>query len=153
VIVISQTRDNLGFGFTSKTRSGGRALKFYSSHEMWLSIKETFKKKKREIGIGANAKISKNKLTGKRRDVDIPIYYDYGVDDISANIDFLVDEGHWIKEGNTIQAKDLDIVGTKATIIKGIEDQMLEQEVQKIVGTQWKIIEEDLRLGRKRRYE
>lgn len=153
VIVISQTRDNLGFGFTSKTRSGGRALKFYSSHEIWLSIKETFKKKKREIGIGANAKVSKNKLTGKRREVDIPIYYDYGVDDISANIDFLVDSGYWKKDKNTILANNLNLKGEKATIIKGIEDQMLEQEVQKMVGAQWKTIEEDLRLGRKRRYE
>ena len=153
VIVISQTRDNLGFGFSTKTRSGGRALKFYSAHEIWLSIKELFKKKKREIGVGANAKVSKNKLTGKRRDVDIPIYYDYGVDDISANVDFLVDEGFWFKEKNTIHAKNLDIVGTKDILIKGIENQRLEKEVQKMVGAKWKTIEEELRLDRKRRYK
>jgi RecA/RadA recombinase len=153
VIIISQTRDNLGFGFTSKTRSGGRALKFYATHEMWLSIKEPFKSKKREIGVRANAKISKNKLTGKRRDVDIPIYNDYGVDDISANVDFLVDEGFWLQEKNTILANNLNLKGTKETIVKGIEDQRLEGEVQKMVGAQWKTIEEDLRLNRKRRYK
>jgi hypothetical protein len=153
VIVVSQTRDNLGFGFTSKTRSGGRALKFYSTHEIWLSIKEPFKKKKREIGIKANAKVSKNKLTGKRRDVDIPIYYDYGVDDISANVDFLVEEGFWKKDKNTILANNLNIVATKDKLIEGIEKRRLEKEVQKMVGAQWKTIEEDLRLDRKRRYE
>jgi len=153
VIVVSQTRDNLGFGFSTKTRSGGRALKFYCTHEMWLSIKETFKKRKIEIGVGSNVKVSKNKLTGKRRDVDIPIYNDYGVDDISANVDFLVDEGYWEKEKETILATDFKIKGSKATIIKWIEDKRLQYEVQKMVGEQWNVIEEDLRLNRKRRYE
>ena len=96
--------------------------------------------------------MSKNKLTGKRRDVDIPIYNDYGVDDISANIDFLVDEGLWKKEDQTILANNLNLKGTKEVIIDGIEDQRLEKEVQKMVGAQWKTIEEDLRLNRKRRY-
>ena len=153
IIIVSQTRDNLGFGFTSKTRSGGKALKFYSTHEMWLSIKEPIRKKSREIGVSSNAKISKNKLTGKRRDVDIPIYYDYGVDDLSANIDFLVDEGFWVKEKQTIQANNLNIKGTRDTLIKEIESQNLEREVQKMVGAQWKAIEDDLRLDRKRKYK
>lgn len=153
VLIISQTRDNLGFGFTSKTRSGGKALKFYCTHEMWLSIKEPYKKKNREIGIHSNAKISKNKLTGKRRDVDIPIYYDYGVDDLSANIDFLVDEGVWNKEKQTISADHIDASGTKDTIIKTIERGFLEGVVQELVGDTWRKIEEELRLDRKRRYE
>jgi recombination protein RecA len=113
VIVISQTRDNLGFGFTTKTRSGGRALKFYCAHEMWLSVKEPIKKRKTQIGIHANLKISKNKLTGKRRNIDIPIYDDYGVDDISANIDFLLEESFWKKEDQTILANNLNLKGTK----------------------------------------
>lgn len=152
VVIISQTRDNLGFGFTTKTRSGGKALKFYSAHEMWLSIKEPFRKKSREIGINSNAKVTKNKLTGKRRDVDIPIYYDYGVDDLTANIEFLVAEGVWVKEKQTISADHISISGTKDTIIKHIEDKMLESVVAEIVGDTWIKIEEDLRLNRKRRY-
>ncbi|KXH69818.1 MAG: hypothetical protein AM326_01725 [Candidatus Thorarchaeota archaeon SMTZ-45] len=153
VIIISQTRDNLGFGFTSKTRSGGRALKFYSSHEMWLSIKETFKKKSREIGVGSNAKITKNKLTGKRRDVDIPIYYDYGVDDLSANIEFLLAEGIWVKEKQTISADHLNLSGTKDKLIRDIESNNLESVVAELVGSTWHTIEEDLRLNRKRKYK
>jgi len=153
IIIISQTRDNLGYGFTTKTRSGGRALKFYSCHEMWLSIKEPIKKKNTEIGIHSNIKVSKNKLTGKRRNVDAFIYDEMGVDDISANVDFLVEEGYWKKDKETILATDFKIKGSKATIIKWIEDKMLQYEVQKMVGTQWRKIEEDLKLNRKRRYE
>ena len=39
LIIINQTRDNLGFGFSKKTRSGGRALRFYASVEIWVSLK------------------------------------------------------------------------------------------------------------------
>ena len=153
IIIVSQTRDNLGFGFTSKTRSGGRALKFYSSHEMWLSIKEPLKKKDTEIGILSNLKVSKNKLTGKRRNVDIPIYDDYGVDDISANIDYLVNEEVWHKEKYTISADHINLSGTKDTLIKGIEAKGLEEVVMELVGDTWQKIEEELRLDRKRRYK
>lgn len=153
VIVISQTRDNLGFGFSNKTRSGGRALKFYSCHEMWLSIKKPFTKRDREIGVNSSIKVSKNKLTGKKRDVDVPIYYDYGVDDLSANVDFLVDEGIWLKEKNTILANNIGCEGVRSTIVKLIEERDLEDEVQKLVGSTWADIEEDLRLNRKRKYK
>jgi RecA/RadA recombinase len=153
VIIVSQTRDNLGYGFTSKTRSGGRALKFYSTHEMWLSIKEPFRRRKEEIGIHSNVKLSKNKLTGKKRNVDVHIYDDYGVDDITPNIDFLVDQGLWSKDKLTILADSLNIKGTKDTLIKEIEAKGLEREVQKLVGAQWKVKEQALRLNRKRRYE
>ena len=153
VVVISQTRDNLGFGFSTKTRSGGRALKFYSCHEMWLSIREPFKSKNREIGVRTNAKVSKNKLTGKKRDVDIPIYYDYGVDDLSANVEFLVTEEVWGKEKNTIVAEELNLRGTKDKLVRLIEENSLEGEVQKLVGASWRSIEEELRLNRKKRYK
>jgi len=152
VLVISQTRDNLGFGFSTKTRSGGKALKFFSCHEMWLGIREPFKKKDRVIGVKSNAKVTKNKLTGKVREVDIPIYYDYGIDDIGANIDFLVTEGHWKKTKQTIAVPEFDISGTRETLIRNIEHYSREKDLQELVGEVWNQIEDDLRLNRKRRY-
>ena len=154
VIVISQTRDNVGFGFSDKTRSGGRALKFYSSHEMWLSVLKPIRKKNRIIGVDTKAKISKNKLTGKVREVSFPIYYDYGVDDLTANIDFLVSQGHWKKKlkGTTINAPEFDLVATREKIIQHIELNFLEKELQEIVGETWNNIEEEIRLDRKPKY-
>jgi recombination protein RecA len=152
VLVVSQTRDNLGFGFSTKTRSGGKALKFFSCHEMWLGIREPFKKKDRIIGVKSNAKVTKNKLTGKVREVDIPIYYDYGIDDIGANIDFLVSEQHWKKTKQTIEASEFDMSGTRDTLIRNMEHYSHEKKLQKLVGTVWGKIEEELRLNRKRRY-
>ena len=153
VLIISQTRDNLGFGFSTKTRSGGRALKFYSCHEMWLAIREPFTKRSREIGVLSNMKVSKNKLTGKKRNVDVPIYYDYGIDDLTANIEFLLQEEVFVKEKRTIHAKELGLSGTMDTLVREIELQSLESVVQELVGATWKDIEEDLRLNRKKRYK
>lgn len=98
LFVISQTRDNIGVMFGDKrTRSGGRALKFFSTHELWLAVKEHIKVKDRNVGTYVRVKISKNKITGKERIVEFPIYYDYGIDDITSCIDFLMQEKFWAK--------------------------------------------------------
>lgn len=167
IIIISQTRDNIGFGFTDKTRSGGRALKFYSTHEIWLSVLKTLLKRKRAVGVNTGAKVSKNKLTGKVRNVEFPIFYDYGVDDIAANVDFLVAEGIWKKktakknskalrqgesEGRIIQATHFNIEGTKDKLVRRIENDSIELDLQSLVGEVWNNIEEEIRLKRKPKY-
>lgn len=163
IIIVSQTRDNVGFGWTDKTRSGGRALKFYSCHEIWLSIMETIK----DIGVGVEAKVTKNKLIGgNRRKVGFSIFDDYGVDDISSNIDFLLENGVWRMgkaktvnpktkkkgEGRTIQATDFHLQGTKEKLITDIELRSLEKDLQLLVGETWQNIEEAKRLRRKPKY-
>jgi RecA/RadA recombinase len=165
LIIISQVRDLIGaMPFQSKkTRSGGRALKFYSTHEMWMVITGREKrqgkgKKKQEVGITANVKVSKNKLTGKVREIPIRIWNDYGIDDLSVNIDFLLAEEYWDKEnrgnrGQFIFADDLDLEpATKGDLIRKIEEQELEDEVRKLVGECWNEIEESLKVSRKPRY-
>lgn len=98
LFIISQTRDNIGIMFGDKrTRSGGRALKFFATHELWLAVKEHIKVKDRNVGTYVRVKISKNKITGKERIVEFPIYYDYGIDDITSCIDFLIQEKFWAK--------------------------------------------------------
>jgi len=155
LLIVSQTRDNIGFGYKDKTRSGGRALEFYSSYEMWLSIMQTIKKMERNVGVNTRIKVSKNKMTGKTREVPIEIYYDYGVDDIGMNIDFLVESKHWgMVSKQTIDAKDFQLSGTRKTIIKHIEeDYGRELELRRIVGVVWNQIEEAIKLNRAPKYE
>ena len=141
----------LPFG-PKKTRSGGRALKFYSTHEMWMVITGREKRKKREVGINAEIKVSKNKLTGKVREIPIKIWYDYGIDDLSVNIDFLLAEDYWDKDGKTIKAEELGIEAPKARLIQEIEERELEHKVRELVGTVWLEIEESLKVDRKPRY-
>lgn len=157
VMILSQTKDNIGFGaqFQPKTRSGGRALKSFSTHEFWLAVRKLIKESKFKKIIGAitEAKITKNKLTGKSYKVNIHIFNDYGIDDISANVDFLIDNGAWKKDKNTIIVPEFKLEGVRRKIIYDIEDLNLQNEVVKLVGEKWKEIEDSVRLDRKPRYE
>jgi recombination protein RecA len=154
VLVVSQTRDNIGVTFGSKkTRSGGRALKFYCCHEIWLAVAEKLKRREREVGISAVAKVSKNKLTGKVRKVWIPMFYDYGIDDVGANVTFLINEGIWEKKKQTINAVDLGIEGTYETLIKKIEEGNMENDLKMLIGKVWNKIEESIKSDRKKRYQ
>lgn len=156
LIIISQTRDNLAFGFDKKTRAGGRALKFYADLEFWTSIKKVLKVringKDRQTGIIAQVQIKKNRFTGKRRTVDVPFYHDYGIDDIGGNIDYLLSENHWQGTEKKLRAPEFKFKGPRSKLIREIERTESERELREIVEKVWHGIEEKTRLKRKRRY-
>lgn len=158
LMIISQTRDNINpLSFKKKTRSGGRALDFYSHIIMWLAhtgkINKTVRKKNHQIGNSTKLKIDKNKYTGKQRQAIFDTYYDYGVDDIGSMVDWLLDNGVWSK-GKSIHTDGLssEFSGGRASIIEHVEEQSLEDELKEIVAENWAQIEESLRLGRKSRF-
>ena len=154
VNIISQTRDNIGWGFTDKTRSGGKALKFYCCHEMWISSVKQIKKLNEKIGSNSKIQVSKNKLTFKHRTIEIPVYDNFGIDDIGSCIDYLVTEKIWDKPTKqTIVAEHFGWEGKRETIIKRIERTAKESELQQLVGRTWGNKEDSLKVDRKRRYE
>jgi len=157
LIIVSQTRDNLGFGFETKTFSGGKALLFYSAVECWMSVekelKRTVRKKLRQIGIMARVRVKKNRITGKRRRISIPIYHSSGMDDIGSCIDYLITENHWKKTKGIIKATELKVTATRSELICFVEDNNLESELQEVVGTVWNEIEEACKVIRKRKYD
>jgi len=158
LIIISQTRDNIDpMSFTKKTRSGGRALNFYCTHEVWTAVSKRIRKRNIQIGINCKVKISKNKLTGKIREVEFPIYYDYGIDDIGSCISWMVSEGFWKMKGRTIDAAYLDFQGTMEKLIKEVESNDLEQNLlprlRGCIGHHWRKREESLKLNRRSKYE
>lgn len=156
--IISQVRQNMEAGMFEKQlyRTGGMSLGHNTSHEVWLygsgKIKREFKGKERVIGVNTSPVVEKNRLTGKYRKVSFPIYYDYGIDDIGSCVDWMVSEGFWGKSSQHIDAGDFGS-GAKAKIIDCIEQQGLEVELKKAVGTAWLELEEKLKLHRKRRFE
>lgn len=158
LIIISQTRDNLsGMGFSTKYRAGGKALKFYASIEAWLankgSIKKTYQGNTHKIGVNTIIKIEKNKFTGKRKEADIPIYYDYGIDDIESCINYLLSNKYWKTKGQTVLAEDLNTEGTKTKLISWIEENGKEKALFRTVQKCWNLTEEALKLNRKGKYE
>jgi recombination protein RecA len=157
LIIISQTRDKVDLMSREKTtRSGGRALKFYCTHEIWLQMIGKIIKSERIIGNKVKARVKKNKITGKEREVEFPIFYDYGSDSIGACINFLIEEKRWKKTGREIDAIDLAITGTKTdfggSLVKQIEEGNLEEKLFKIAEEEWLRIEERIKLNRKQKY-
>ena len=158
LIILSQTRDNINpMSFQEKTRSGGKALKFYSYFEMWLALVGKHKKTAgdfdREIGHKTKIKVTKNKLTGKVRDTIINIFYDYGIDDVGTCVDFMVDGKFWETRKNTILATELGIEATRDKLIRTIEEKELEPRLRKVVGMAWRKIEDSIKLNRKAKYQ
>lgn len=157
LLIISQTRDDINPAtFTTKTRSGGRALKFYATHELWTASGGSLTSRDRVIGVKCKVKISKNKITGKVREVEFPIFYDYGIDDLGSMVDFLVTEKAWKKAdgGQKIDPQGgLGLVAaTRAKLISDIENKGLINKLKFIVAEEWKAIEDSLKLDRRPKY-
>lgn len=157
LVIINQTRDNLGMGFEKKTRAGGRALRFYAHMEMWSSVTGTIQKtvngQQRDVGAFTQFQIKKNRSTGRRRKVDVPIYHSYGVDDVGSCIDYLVQEKHWTKSKESINATELEFSGSRVRLIRHIEENNLEKAVAKICQKIWNDVNDQLAPKRKPKYE
>ena len=96
LIVVSQLRDKLNVTFGEKqTRSGGRALDFYASHIIWLAetgkLKKTMKGIDRVIGVKVQVRVKKNKVGLPFRECKYPILFGYGVDDLTAGVEWLIE--------------------------------------------------------------
>lgn len=178
LLIISQTRDNLNaFSFEKKTRSGGKALKFYATHEVWVIYTGAIKKNNRTIGAETEIKVRKNKITGKKRSVKLYIFDDYGVDDIGSCVDFLLEEKWWTPAGKDktlakkkVARKDEDENSTKGKLIDTkddlgdyppmsrdkliatIEEDGLQDELKAAVAYCWWDIEKSLKPKRKAKY-
>jgi RecA/RadA recombinase len=157
IVIVSQTRDNIDpIGFQKKTRAGGKALEFYACHIFWLAKAGNIPApNKMKIGSKVLAKTTKNKLTGKWRDVQFPIYYQIGVDDIGSAVDYLVDNSsEWKKTGPTVTCDTLDLKGYKTAVVKVIEESpemwaTVKQQLQEA----WDAQEAKADLGRKPRFK
>lgn len=154
LIIISQVRDAIGVTFGRKTkRTGGRALDFYAAQVMFLAQKEVLKKTisgaVRPIAVEIRIKMDKNKIGLPFRECVFPIRFGYGIDDVTASLD-------WLQE-----VKRLDEVGlTKTEVektIKQLDDldrpdfEALRADISKAVRKVWGEIETEF-LPRRKKY-
>ena len=140
-------------------RSLGLAVIFLSSLETdyFSRLDQTFPLQDAEDGaLRYIPPLFVNKLTGKLRTVDFPIYYAYGIDDLRSCIDFLMDVKHWkettVKKKKGIDAVELGLHATRDTLIRNIEMSSREEELQQVATDVWLDIEESIKPKRKRRY-
>lgn len=162
LIIINQTRANIGIGATyNPTKySGGHALKFYATLQLWSKpvgkIKKSVLGKSREVGSNVQIRVKKNRLTGRDRSVEIPIRHSYGIDDTRSCIDYLVDEGKWDgkKDGEEAAAPEFgfDKRTSKDKLAAYIEENGKEKELRLLVKDVWDEIENACAVKRKPRY-
>lgn len=157
LLITSQARDVIGSFFGGKTTSGGHALKYYATVEIWTSVKKhldkTVKGKVVKIGQLCKFHVKRTRITGKDRTVEVPIYPSFGIDDTGSLINFLIEWKHWDMVGRDISAQEFEFVGTAEEIVKKAEGENLEGRLKLIVKGVWDEIEEACAIPRKFRYE
>lgn len=102
LVVISQTRDKVGGMFPGqKTRSGGKALKFFAHLEAWTSVRapitRRYKGKEREVGATIKVDVQKNRVSGWEGKFEVEFLKGFGVDDLGSCVEYLLEEKHWKK--------------------------------------------------------
>ncbi len=158
LIIISQIRDKIdAMAFGKKwVRGGGRGMDFYATHVIFLAhIKthhRTIKNLKRVTGIQIRAKIDKNKIAFPQREAEFPILFGYGIDDVKASCEWLVN----IKQFKNVCDYSNDTKGIKAYIINigELSDKKYKQKLihlRKSIRKLWMGIEKEL-LPDRRKY-
>jgi RecA/RadA recombinase len=157
LIVVSQTRDAINSMFETKTRAGGHAMKFYATLEVWTSVKQHLKKnykdKDRELGVQIKARVKKNRITGKDRLIEFPIFHSFGIDDVGACVRYLIDEKYWVKKSGQVVAPEMEFKGYESDLIKHIEDENKTSLLRKLVSEVWDEIEQACSVERRPRYD
>jgi RecA/RadA recombinase len=159
ILIVNQTRNKIGrLRFPQKTRSGGDALPFYATMEIWSSvigpILKTVRGKKRSQGVLSRLDVHKNRVSGKDRSVVVPIYTSYGIDDIGSCVDYLIDEAHWktTDKGGLIKAPEFKFVGQRERLIQHILQGKMQKDLGALVQQVWEEIEDAVALHREPRY-
>lgn len=156
LVIVSQVRDVIGVTFgPTKRRAGGKALGHTVIQEVWLAVKNQVKHKNKQVGVHVIAKVKKNHLTGKKRQVEFEILEDYGIDNVGSMIDWMVLEQFWEKKKGEKKIDTGDDFGiwAKKKLSKHIDENDLESKLITIVAECWKKVEDDLKTDRKPRYE
>jgi hypothetical protein len=127
LLIVSQTRDKIGIVYGDKQSvSGGRALRYYSTHRVWLAgskqLVVDIKGIKRPVGLQILAKCKKNKIAAPHRQCPIIIRYGYGIDEFESSV-------HWLKEVKRLGRAGIDKTQV-AKYLKAV-DKMTPDEVKK----------------------
>lgn len=168
LVIISQTRDRIGGPVPGlKTRSGGRALKFYSHVEVWLSVKKPLARnyhgKRREYGSLISVDVTKNRISGWEGKLEIPFVKGYGIDDVGGMVRYLIDERRasgWIvkgrgadaDEGGTVTAPEFGFEGKEEDLVQHVIAGDDVRVLQLMCARVWRDIADAVRPVRPPRY-
>jgi len=147
MVCSNQLRQNMGAGkFEAKFKSpGGEALAFYASLRLKTSQPEKIKKKvkfegkevTRVIGVNVFVEVFKNSTWKPYRTARLTILFDYGIDDIRQNLQFIKD--YTSNTTYSVGEKTLNISIDKS--IQIVERDGLEETLRDQVIDLWEDIE------------
>jgi recombination protein RecA len=142
------------------TVSGGLAMNQYPSVRVFLRHEGTHKNKAgKAVGVKIGFQVYKNKIACPFRDGWFHILFDYGIDDLRGNLEWLKDyestvddcplslDGSWYSWDGQRMGQGIDAA------IESAEDWNIEDEIAEEVGRIWPIVFDTGTSGRKKRYE
>ncbi len=146
-VASNQIRVNADAGmFGSKTTTpGGQAVPFYASVRLRARTPDKIKKKvtvngksiERIIGIETTIEVYKNSVDKPYRTAPIYIIFDYGIDDIRSNLQFVKNHS----SENVYTVDDIKLNKSLEKSIRMVEEQELEKQLQNQVIDLWEQIE------------
>jgi recombination protein RecA len=146
LMIVSQLRENLSsVGHADKYKvAGGKALGFYASQRVWLSmvkkLTKTIRGIKRPNGIMVKAVCKKNKIGPPFRECLFPVYFYHGFDNLTANIEFLLSVTDGL-EGTGLTKKELGDMDVKD--IDGRLSIILSNQVKRV----WSELDDEFKFG------
>lgn len=142
--------------YAEKTSAaGGYAIGFYASTRLKfgnpkkIKVTKTINKKEveRVIGVTTEVEVYKNSVWKPYRSAPLTIIFDYGIDNIRENLQYLKKMGG----GTTYTLGDIKLGRSLEESIKMIEEDGLEKKLETAVIELWEDIESKFDSNRKRR--
>lgn len=157
MVCSNQIREKMdtGFGGEKTDTPGGKAMKFYSSLRIKVSKTSPHKLKRKThyqgkevektVGISVNMEVYKSSICEPYHVAPVHILFDYGIDDIRANLDFVKK----YTDSNMYYANNIKLSNGLDDSILKVEEDDLEDELKEQVINIWSEIEEKFRKKRK----
>lgn len=157
MVASNQVRENIGATqYEQRWNSpGGEGIKFYSSVRLRMigsskiyNEKSVFGKQvKQAIGITVRIEVHKNSVWSPYRRAPVSILFDYGIDDIRQNLQYVKDFSP-----NTIyQVGKIKLDKSLEKSIALVEKRNLEKKLRNKVISVWKEVESKLKITRKKK--
>lgn len=155
MVCSNQVRVNIDAGpYGQKYVSpGGEAVGFYSSLRLRATKPEKIygkarivgKELKRPIGVRVEYEVFKSSVWKPYRKAPVTILFDYGIDDIRENLQFVKD----YTNGSKYMVGDRELYVGMEKSIRAVEEEGLEEELRNEVIDLWESIEEKFSSERK----
>lgn len=155
MVCSNQVRVNIDAGLYGQkyTSPGGTAIGFYSSLRLRFSNATKLKEKAtiagkahtRTIGVKTTIEVFKSSVWKPFRTADVYILFDYGIDDIRANLQFVKEN----TKATVYKVDDIELSNTMDKAIAMVEEQDLEYQLKEQVINLWETIESKFHKQRK----